>query len=66
MTTSLSIKTVPAKNPRITIVIPSELKEKLEQLSKVRYQPMSAIALELIRQEIIKAEKEGEISSSEE
>jgi predicted DNA-binding protein len=63
MVATLERIAVPAKNPRVSFVIPQDVKERLEYLADQDHRTISNFVLKLIIEEIERAEKEGLIDS---
>jgi predicted DNA-binding protein len=59
MVATLERTAVPAKNPRVSFVIPQDVKERLECLAERDHRTISNFVLKLILEEIERAEKEG-------
>ena len=49
------------KTERISVIMPSELKEKLEKLCKLENRSMSNMVVTLIQQAITEAEEQGRL-----
>ncbi|NJL99887.1 MAG: hypothetical protein HC924_14300 [Synechococcaceae cyanobacterium SM2_3_2] len=63
MVATLERIAVPAKNPRVSFVIPPDVKERLEYLADQDHRTISNYVLKLIIEEIERAEKDGKIKS---
>lgn len=56
---------VPARNPRVSFVIPPEVKEHLELLADKDHRSISNYVLKLILEDIEAAKKDGRLESTD-
>lgn len=53
---------MPAKKPRVSFVIPEEIKDDLEKLAQMEERTVSNYLLVLVRQAIQRARQEGKLT----
>ncbi|MEP0873707.1 ribbon-helix-helix protein, CopG family [Trichocoleus desertorum AS-A10] len=56
-------KPVPTKNPRVVVYLNETLKAKLEKLAAKRNRSVSNLLETLVKEEVDRAEREGEIDA---
>ncbi len=59
---ALEVETVPAKNPRINVVMPSELKPDFERLCELEERSQSNMLVYLARLAVEEAKRDGRLS----